>query len=336
MIDNVGSYSDGGIVIKTLDGGESWEVLPTGFFMYPTAIKFTNINEGYIAGKNWDYSDWMTWVIKTKTGGLLWQEVLSDTIGSFLSIDFPSQQVGYIQKLKNHESVYEVCIYKTTDSGDTWNSIFTNDTIYPGAISFPTEETGYMIIQDSRILKTIDGGYTWTTLTGFNHFPASNISFINPMIGFVLCSNFIWETTDGGISWTSSELITSNPLMDLFFFSLATGYVVGVNCSILYTPDDYFPVFQHETVYNTVNFISLQPNPVSNIFTINYTINEMSDVCIELYKLSGERIYPTYKMRQSAGKHEFKINATELPSGLYLCKVKANKKIETEKVVVIH
>lgn len=72
--------------------------------------------------------------------------------------------------------------------------------------------------------------------------------------------------------------------------------------------------------------ISIYPNPVKDVLTINsqYQINS-----IELFDLSGRNIYNTIGQGQTAN-----ISVSELPTGIYLLKIRQNNKTSVHKFVV--
>jgi len=334
LVDNSTSTHEG-IVIKTLDGGETWQSLNTGFTIDPLSIYFKNTTEGYLTGNNLDWSNWKTYVIKTLDGGLSWQEVMNDTIGDFQSVLFPTPQIGYFLKNLPPSAGYGIKIWKTLDGGNIWNSICTFDSIYSKSICFPDQNTGYMISSGSRVLKTNDGGYSWTELPNFS-FPGNKVFFINKDSGYVLGYNQTWETTDGGNTWDGGNFITSNYLRDLFFFNIDTGYIVGGNGSILYMPSDYFPVSQDEITNPSESFLTVFPNPCRGSTTILYNLESPSKVTFQVFQVSGEIVKSTYIMRQPAGKYEINLEVSDLACGIYLLRIQANDKVETKKMVVIH
>ncbi|MCB9165571.1 MAG: T9SS type A sorting domain-containing protein [Flavobacteriales bacterium] len=96
-------------------------------------------------------------------------------------------------------------------------------------MGWATEDVGYMNT-NSALLKTVDGGETWTTTSytgnvdGDFSFPTSSVGY---MAGFY---DIIKKTTDGGNTWTS---VTVNnqalPVRSVSFVDANTGWVVGIN-----------------------------------------------------------------------------------------------------------
>jgi hypothetical protein len=76
-----------------------------------------------------------------------------------------------------------------------------------------------------------------------------------------------------------------------------------------------------EYSYETVNAM-VYPNPVGNSTTIAYTLDQDASVEIRLMSLSGKVIStPVNNSQQGSGKHEVKVNTSELAPGVYFAKI---------------
>jgi photosystem II stability/assembly factor-like uncharacterized protein len=56
------AVGDSGIIIKTINGGVSWTVQPSGTASHLMSVYFTDANTGYVVGDNGI-------ILKTTTGG---------------------------------------------------------------------------------------------------------------------------------------------------------------------------------------------------------------------------------------------------------------------------
>jgi len=74
--------------------------------------------------------------------------------------------------------------------------------------------------------------------------------------------------------------------------------------------------------------ITVYPNPSKGMFTIS-SKNHIS--AVEIYNLTGERIYADYKLNQQTSKE---INFSTSPKGIYLVKVYNRTKSYNRKVVI--
>ena len=122
-------------------------------------------------------------------------------------------------------------------------------------IYFADENVGYITGGRATILKTEDGGKTWSRKTAMSDTPGRDgrpgrlranlmgIQMISETTGFIAGSeNTILKTTDGGETWIgSSERArvgeTRNNLENIWFVSPTTGWVIGSFGTILKTTD---------------------------------------------------------------------------------------------------
>ncbi len=124
-------------------------------------------------------------------------------------------------------------------SQNTWTEIPTNTNKKLRTISFGSSEVGYVGGNDSLLLKTVDGGITWTELpyTGVEFFPGGRnivkLNFVTEDVGFMAVGPYsgTYKTTDGGMSWT---LVTNPGNMcynqGLYFWDEQTGFIGGSGC----------------------------------------------------------------------------------------------------------
>ncbi|MFA6402557.1 MAG: YCF48-related protein [Salinivirgaceae bacterium] len=180
-----------GCIYKTINGGTKWDSLPFQD-SYISNIYFYNDQFGFVFGRN---------SFKTTNGGLTWnkQEIkpsdikfISDSVGYFLDafdsdlfrtddkgeswsywvypdcepcnyagekLFFLNDQIGYIAG---------TFLFKTVDGGKSWYEIEFQERV-PSEISeeciafeFLTESIGYVFTDYDNILKTTDGGISWS------------------------------------------------------------------------------------------------------------------------------------------------------------------------------
>ena len=120
----------------------------------------------------------------------------------------------------------------------TWSVLTTNSTSNLKGIHFPTATIGYAVGDSGIILKTLNGGNTWNSLT--TSFPGDwfwDVHFVNADTGWVVgetdpgmnpCGQgLIIKTTDGGASWTTLVSGLSTPVRDLFVLDKDTLFACG-------------------------------------------------------------------------------------------------------------
>ncbi len=229
------AIGDNGDIINTADGGQTWKKYPS--FSGNTDFKslsFPSQTTGYAVGLNLDSA-----IYKTEDAGISWFPVsipfwvlyrvhfLNNNEGFIIGGDghlfstgnggrswtdsrFSSEQLTTIAFTPNNTSLIggkDRFMIRSTDKWQTWN--YVNLNFLPPltniwCIKFVNDLVGFATTDDSNILKTIDGGITWTetNLTG----SASDIYVYDQNIIFFVNGNRIKKTIDGGQTWVTPDI----------------------------------------------------------------------------------------------------------------------------------
>ncbi|MBN1971536.1 MAG: T9SS type A sorting domain-containing protein [Candidatus Delongbacteria bacterium] len=123
--------------LKSIDGGNNWNVLPVVYGISINSFTFTDEMNGFAVGNSGK-------VISTTNGGSSWTEtVLNDTL-NFMDIAM-NGNVGYIvggttpsryNYYGQYTSLAEGCIFETNDGGATWNLIYEDEQSYFKCVKF--------------------------------------------------------------------------------------------------------------------------------------------------------------------------------------------------------
>lgn len=88
------------------------------------------------------------------------------------------------------------------------------------------------------LLRSSDGGQTWTPQRLPDQATPSSVYFLNPDLGFVVGdSGMICRTMDGGDTWLAMPSGTKSKLYSIHFANDKVGYAAGKNGTILKTAD---------------------------------------------------------------------------------------------------
>jgi photosystem II stability/assembly factor-like uncharacterized protein len=164
-------------------------------------VFFTSPSTGYASGS---YGI----MFKTTNGGDSWtSQTLSATYG-INDIYFVNSNVGFATGDGGK-------IFKTTNAGVSWSSLTTGTTGNLRGIHFINTLQGYAVGYDPNlslgvIIKTINGGSTWTILTGVTQYYNSNtlnaVYFSSIDTGYVYgAGNTRIRTVDGGLNWINMK-----------------------------------------------------------------------------------------------------------------------------------
>ncbi len=196
--DSIGWAGGYRVMIKTVDGGYTWQELDVSSF-YPEikSISFVNTDIGWIGGEKS--------IHKTTDGGQTWQSqnpmpgywiriysvqaLNTDTLWatgcqvdinncykkSFKSIDggqswsemnthFMLESIYFVNKDTGWGAGSGHIVY-SSDGGNSWIDQYTSTTYRLTDISFIDSKIGWVVGGQGTILKTVNGGINWTTLT---------------------------------------------------------------------------------------------------------------------------------------------------------------------------
>jgi photosystem II stability/assembly factor-like uncharacterized protein len=151
------AVADSGIILKTADAGNSWNIQSFDCF-YMFSVHFANENTGYAVGNKWVSQEQKYYgdIYKTTNGGISWSLqksiMLSTSIGQFNSVFFIDEDTGCI--VGNGRS-----IIKTVNGGDDWTEQPLGDLYYLNNVFFADDNTGYAVGDYGTIFKTTNGGF---------------------------------------------------------------------------------------------------------------------------------------------------------------------------------
>ncbi|NCS89223.1 MAG: hypothetical protein AUK34_00350 [Ignavibacteria bacterium CG2_30_36_16] len=250
-----------GIILRSIDGGENFELIPTGLGndrdlwgvqmisdsvgwvcgMYSSLLKTTD------AGLTWQRDSlpfsYHYWglnflnenfgmiacsngnMLRTTDGGVNWQQILTGDTRDLYSVDIIDSLHAAAAGERELEIQYEggKNIY-SSDGGLTW---VMNDDIptYQDAncIEFVNRDTGYTINVNKGIYKTTNRGQNWTFVGGGGDW---HVQVLNDGTGYCGGNDLnIYKKTEGTESW--KKIILNDNFSDVYFFNETTGYILS-------------------------------------------------------------------------------------------------------------
>ena len=178
-----------GIIIKTEDGGNTWQrkratsFIPSGI----QAMQFLNRDTGYVFE---EYNSLFT----TYDGGNTWDS--SNVYNTMSTIDFINSTDGYL-------GGEDGALVATHDGGKTFGSAgfggLLGNTIF--SLYFLSKDTGFSVGMLGRIMKTTDAGKNWIPYSP-TYLPITNLIFLDLANGYAMTSRSIYKTPDKWKTWS--------------------------------------------------------------------------------------------------------------------------------------
>ncbi|MDT7604875.1 MAG: hypothetical protein QOF61_2872, partial [Acidobacteriota bacterium] len=185
-----------------------------------------------------------TQVAAAATGA--WSPQASGTMAWLRAVHFVDEQHGWAAGSKG-------TILSTTDGGRTWRTLArpTEDALRD--VFFSDTETGWLVCERSLyalarmeearsyLLKTVDGGATWTRVevTGADAgVVLTRVVFADARRGWALGEmGALYATQDAGATWMRQRVPTQRLLLGASFLDASQGWLVGAGATILQTSD---------------------------------------------------------------------------------------------------
>lgn len=191
-----GTLNNSGQIIKTLDGGDTWFELVSGYSQIggSTCLWFTNDSVGYCGafGK----------VYKTTNRGETWTGYSFPSSYTANDIYFTSPDTGFV--------VAGQYVYRTTNAGLNWTQRYATGSDLFTTLDFVNADTVYAGTTSSSrpFYRSLDGGNTWSAYTSAASgvfYGVDAVHFVNDTLGFASASAFnadLYKTTNGGTTWS--------------------------------------------------------------------------------------------------------------------------------------
>jgi photosystem II stability/assembly factor-like uncharacterized protein len=190
-----------GIILRTGDGGASWDEIETG---YPE-----NYEIDFIDGiQGWALGD--STLLATRDGGKSWTRLARPASPSKAGFDFVDPLAGF---LRTEEGV----LFATVDGGLTWTERWKGDRAIRGVWAFGDARHGLAKSGRDTLLMTRDGGVTWMAVK-MDDLPGNDaihvltsITFLDPKTAWVSAANRRYHvlhylSRNGGVTWIPQSL----------------------------------------------------------------------------------------------------------------------------------
>jgi len=220
-----GCTPPGGLILKTVDGGNSWIRV-----LQQPGVEFCSItsnNQGALFALSNGTTEG---IFKSTDAGSTWT-IISNLDAVPQKINFIGD-LGFCTGMKGH-------IFRSTDAGTTWQLTTILPANYATDIKM-TNVSGYCIADNQTVYKTSDKGDHWIqTYVHQNGTYVLNPLTVNNCIAFGAgvysggdfgtWSSEIMLTENAGRDWSATEIKEIEPIRYTSFYSASEGYAVAAN-----------------------------------------------------------------------------------------------------------
>lgn len=320
---------DFGGILRTVDGGNSWEASYHNGNVY-FDVFFTNNNTGYVVGEDGEIS-------MTENCGESWSVLNSGTDKQLRSVFFTDVNTGYVVGSDG-------AILKTTNSGSRIKSLYQTDyficqgdtiLVKPNFIGgskpltylWNTSQTSssisvtplYDTIYDVTIIDSEMDSINIQIPVHVNIIPAANIY----QSGDTLISDILY-----GNQWYRNDSLINDATSNyLIVESDGNYYTVISDYQCFSKKSNAIQVDLSTTIPTITNSFKVYPNPFTDKLTIE--IGNFSNPCY--LKVIGTNGREYFNSRITENICQFDLNA--IPQGLYLLQLSTAKKMITTKII---
>ncbi|MCF8372085.1 MAG: T9SS type A sorting domain-containing protein [Bacteroidales bacterium] len=320
--------TDDGRLLKTIDGGLSWNVqvdLLDDQYSF-LELEFTDSLHSWAIYR---YSSGGHWVLRTIDG---WQNWTSYEIGSTST---PSD-LQFIDSLHGWFCEIAGRVHRTADGGIQWSMVDLPGSSIIRGVQFLNQQVGYAYGNDHY--KTIDGGLTWETIN-FGYNGINDGFYLNEDTGWVMNSFEIWFTGDGGLTWISQFNAGDVGNREIEFLDENYGILIRQSnpyqTSLFKTYNGGSTWIETESV-SSGHFVSIYPNPFYRNTNIEFFLNKDERISIDIFDIEGKLIDNLVKNRIfHKGKHTINLQVDSWKPGIYLCNIKMKNLTKTLRIVKV-
>ena len=221
-------------------------------------------------------------------------------------------------------------IYETRDHGISWQPT--------DRMPLSGSDGDHWVITNttfSQLLRTADGGATYDTITRPPNFRSTeNFTMIDPNRWFYPP----YYTFDAGKSW--KPIPGWNSGLHLYVTDSSTAF--GFDGIALWRLD--LPWFNRaESIVakaessqsSLLSNLHLYPQPAATRAFASFTLLRDSKVTLQLCDILGRIVWSNPVQLLSSGPHEFVLNLTHLPQGIYSLRIQTGDSFESAKVEIV-
>ena len=84
---------------------------------------------------------------------------------------------------------------------------------------------------------------------------------------------------------------------------------------------------------SSISIGNIYPNPTSGVSTVSYSLQNSSEVSVNIVDITGKKVYVSTEGQKASGKHTLDIDATQFNNGVYYITIATDEEIVTKKLI---
>lgn len=297
-----------GMLAKSEDAGETWQILPTDAEGTLWDVKFVNADTGWVVGDGGQ-------ILRTDDGGETNHLQPNGVTTNLKSVDFVNSAIGYVAGETG-------TILKTTTGGESSN-------LPPGAFVRlePEDDSTYQYAQPGPVL------FRWTTAHDPNSDPVEYQLQIH-----VLNLEFSFTVTDTALSASLDAMWSLGiPVLPVSWSVAATD---GIDVTEASNGSGEFTILLPDAAGSEATLpgefaMSNYPNPFNPTTSISFMLPRSSISTLRVFDVEGREVFRRDLGILPAGPHQLLWNAATLPSGVYISRLETPWGVRSRKMVMI-
>ncbi len=278
---NIVGIGDSGLVVRTFDGGKTWEKQNCNTLSLLNDVHFSDPENGIIVS-----NDSAENIITTNDGGNTWNSVSFGLSNAIQCHTFGFQSYAILKSGSGP-------VYSTSDN---WKNVDSTKTIFDNTQNFNVfkwnilgRDTilafGNAYGPHGLIIRSTNAGKNWDAPmidTGFNYISFMTSCSRDTVFAAGVSINHILFSSDRGATWTNDSIFVNTTYPVDYCNGLAAagqGHFLGTFNGIIIRGQS-----QHSGVLleKNVSRFSIYPNPASNVLHINSSLPEKKFFVIDM------------------------------------------------------
>jgi len=336
----------GAAIYRTTNGGTSWDkmILSSDPDVMGIQIQFADVNNGWALTFN--FNSGQASFLRTTDSGNNWAP--QNGRGLFYFVDASNGWAFAGSGAMGENPPYT--IHRTTDGGDSWTEQYSDNSAGRfNGIRFSDINNGWVVGENGKVLKTDNGGASWSIVTNSGINPDESCKAVFP-----LDENHVWipskdndanqtpfvqYSPDGGSMWSTQMTPFGSTQEDYPIFSICF-----INPELGWLTADYGRIAKYtgttsvEDEVNGLNDFSLgqnYPNPFNPSTKIKFNIPESGNTTIKVFNLLGSEVATLLNEMKQPGTYEINFDAAGLSSGTYFYSMESGNFREVMKMIIL-